>query len=173
MGGIGGILVVGGVVAMAVLGQLQGQELRLGRVVLVPALLMVIGLEGLGHLGAMGPLDLLCITVSSAMGAAIGIGQGALMHLEERAGALWGRMPPRSLWLWALLIGSRLAMMLMASLLGARAATSLDCILLVLGVNRLAQAAVIFLRAEAAGLPAMAGGGRSRHGSAAFGGRRV
>ena len=64
-----------------------------------------------------------------------------------------GRLPLRGLWWWAALIAARIGMLAIAAALGAKAAGSADAVFLVLGINRLAQSAMIGLRASRAGLP--------------------
>jgi len=56
-------------------------------------------------------------------------------------------------WWWAALIAARIGMLAIAAALGAKAAGSVDAVFLVLGINRLAQSAMIGLRASRAGLP--------------------
>jgi hypothetical protein len=75
------------------------------------------------------------------------------MRLESRDGALWGQLPLKGLWLWALLIGTRLLVSGVADVAGAHVAASTSTILLLLGINRLAQAAVVLPRALAADIP--------------------
>jgi hypothetical protein len=75
------------------------------------------------------------------------------MRLEARRGFLWGQMPVGSLWLWGLLVASRGVLDGVGYTLGAHVATGSAAILLTLGVNRLAQAAVVAPRALAAGIP--------------------
>jgi hypothetical protein len=147
------ILAVVAVIGAAILRQLKGEPLRGRRIVLLPIVLVIIGAMNLSGMKSLTTLDIVCIAASAAIAVAIGISQGALLHLESRHGGLWGQMPTTGLWWWAALIGSRLAVFVIASVIGAKAATSLDSILLVLGLNRLAQAAVIVARALAAGVP--------------------
>jgi hypothetical protein len=125
-------------VAYVVVTQLRGQALQAKR------------LAGMTGVGAD---DVACITASALIAAAIGLAQGALTHLDTRDGTLWGRMPARGLWLWAALIVSRVAIMVVARGIGAEAAASLDSVIVVLGINRLAQAGVMAGRATRAGLP--------------------
>ena len=66
---------------------------------------------------------------------------------------LWATLPARGLWLWAALIGWRILIMVIAARTGAHLAASTTPLLFTLGVNRLAQAAVIAPRAIAAGIP--------------------
>jgi hypothetical protein len=147
---VAGIAVVGYVIGK----QLRGEPLRQKRVVLLPVVLTVVGALQLGG-GAhpVGPLDLALLVPGAVAAIGIGLGQGWMMQLEPRNGTLWGRMPVRSLWLWLALISSRLLLTGLAVALGASAAAATTTILLMLGLNRLGQAAVIVLRAQAAGIP--------------------
>jgi hypothetical protein len=147
------ILIGAVVVVVVIVGQVKGQMLRGRRVILLPVVLLIIGLVGLAGVHGMTALGVGLIGLSTAIAAAIGMAQGAWMHLEERPGGLWGRMPGRAVWLWGALVLSRIAVIALGALLGAKAASSTDAILFVLGVNRLAQGGIITLRAMAAGIP--------------------
>jgi hypothetical protein len=141
------------VAAAVIVAQLKGQMLRGRRVIVVPAVVLIIGLAGLAGMHNMTALDVGLIALSTVVAAGIGVAQGVFMHLEERQGGLWGRMPARGMWLWAALVVSRVAVIAVAVLLGAKNASSTDVIVFVLGVNRLAQAGIITVRAMAAGIP--------------------
>jgi hypothetical protein len=147
------VAVVVVVIGMVVTRQLRGEPLRGKRVVVLPAVLIVIGLVNLHGARHVRPVDVVCIAVSALIAGWLGIRQGAVMWLERRDGGLWGQLPRRGLWLWAALIASRIVISVIAALLGAKIATSTDSVILVLGINRLAQAAVIAARAVAAGVP--------------------
>ena len=148
------ILAVIAIVIYVIGRQLVGEPLRGKRLILLPAVLAVVGLFRLVQHGTpVGVSDIALLTISAVIAAAIGAGQGSMMRLESREGALWGRMPPRALWLWAALIGCRVATMVLASAMGAHVAASSAPIVMLLGVNRLGQAAVITVRALRAGIP--------------------
>ena len=146
-----GLLVVAGVTLMIVT-QLKGLTMTWKRTVLLPAIVSVIGFVGLAGTTGVGWEDVFCMVVSAVMAAAIGVGQGVSMHLEARQGTLWGQMPLRGVWLWVALFASRVVMVAVAYAIGAKAAYSFDAIILTLGVNRLAQAAVVGTRALKAGV---------------------
>lgn len=132
--------------------QLLGEHLRGKRLILLPVVLVALGLSQLvGH--HPGAADIALIAVSAIVASAIGVAQGALLHLETRDGTLWGQMPLRSLWLWTALVGSRIVVDVIAHGIGAHLAASTAPIILTLGINRLAQAAVVAPRAFAAGIP--------------------
>jgi hypothetical protein len=123
-------------------------------VVLLPAVLTVVGVGGLRGGGLpMPPVDVACIAISCAAAIVIGLAFGAIMHLESRDGVLWAKMPVKGLWLWVALAASRGVMYVVATGLHAHAAQAGAPILLTLGLNRLAQAAVVVPRALSAGVP--------------------
>lgn len=147
------VLVIAGVVVAVIIGQIKGVTLTGRRMLVLPAILIGYGVVNLAGMHGVGPVDIACIAVSATIGAVIGLGQGRVMHLESRGGGLWARLPLRGLWWWAALIGARIGMLAVAAALGAKAAGSANAVFLVLGINRLAQSAMIGLRASRAGLP--------------------
>jgi hypothetical protein len=147
------VVIVIAVIAYVIGRQLRGEPLRGKRVVLLPVILTGIGLADLGGAHPARAVDVVLLVLGGLIAAGIGLGQGVLMHLEARDGGLWGRMPLVSLWLWLGLIVSRLLLTGLAHGLHARVAAGGATILLMLGINRLAQAGVIVLRSMATGIP--------------------
>jgi hypothetical protein len=148
------VIAVIAIVAYVIGRQLIGEPLRGKRVVLLPAILAVIGVADLGGKGhPVQPVDLVCLAVGAVVVAGIGVAQGLAMRLESRNGSLWGQLPPKALWLWLLLVASRVTMVVIADGVHAHVAASSATILLMLGINRLAQAAVVVPRALSAGIP--------------------
>lgn len=134
--------------------QLMGEPLRGKRVVLLPAVLAVIGVIDLGtHGHHVKPTDVVCLVISGLIAVTIGLLQGRTMRLESRNGALWGQMPVRGLWLWVVLVGSRLTMTVIALAIGAKVAGSTAPITMLLGINRLGQSAIVMRHALATGIP--------------------
>jgi hypothetical protein len=134
--------------------QLSGEQLRGRRVILLPVILTVIGIVEVGNSSMrVHAADIACLLVGGLVVATIGVAQGSVLRLESRDGYLWGQLPPRALWLWLALIVSRLAMTAVADGLDAKLAAASSTILLMLGVNRLAQAVIVVPRAMAAGIP--------------------
>jgi hypothetical protein len=114
----------------------------------------VIGLLNLRSGGThLTGTDIACLVVGTAGSAAIGVAFGAITRLESRGGYLWAQLPLRGLWLWAAMVAWRVIVMLVATGLHANVAASSATLLLSLGVNRLAQAAVIVPRAMGMGAP--------------------
>jgi hypothetical protein len=141
------------VVAYAISKQLTGQMIQGKRLILLPAILTVVGVVNLTGKGShLDAVAIALIAASALIAIAIGIAQGFVMRLCERDGSLWGQMPLKSLWLWAMLIGSRVGIMVAAHLLGAHLSEG-SSILFTLGLNRLTQAAVIGARAWNSGIP--------------------
>ena len=152
------ILAVVAIIGWIVFRQLRGEPLRGKRAVLLPAILTVIGFTDLhGHGGGSGShlatADIVAITIGTAGSAIIGLGFGAITRLEERGGHLWAQLPVYGLWLWLGLFVWRGVAFVIADAMHAHVAASSSTLLFALGVNRLAQAAVIVPRAMAMGTP--------------------
>ena len=148
------IIAVIAIVAYVIGRQLVGEPLRGKRVVMLPVILAVIGIADLGGKAHhVQPADVACLVVGAVLVAGIGVAQGRAMRLQSRNGPLWGQMPPKALWLWLLLIVSRVLMIVIADGVHAHVAASSATILLMLGINRLAQAAIVVPRALSAGIP--------------------
>jgi hypothetical protein len=147
------IVAVIGLIGYIIFRQVQGEALRGRRAVLLPAVLTVIGFMNLRSGGHLGPADVFCLVAGIAGSAAVGLAFGAVTRLQSRGGYLWAQLPLFGLWLWAALVGWRVLDMLLATGLHAHVAASSATLLLSLGINRLAQAAVIVPRAMAMGVP--------------------
>jgi hypothetical protein len=148
------VLAVIAVIGYVIGRQLMGEPLRGKRVVLLPVILAVAGAVDLGKHGRhVEPADVVCLVISGLIAVTIGLLQGRMMRLEGRNGALWGQMPVRGLWLWALLVGSRLIMTVIALAVGAKVAGSSAPIIMLLGIDRLGQAAIVMRHALATGIP--------------------
>lgn len=151
------------IIGFVIFKQVQGEPLRAKRVVLRPLLLTVGGFADLHLTNAhLSSADITCLAIGTAGSAVIGCGFGALIRIESREGYLWGQLPVIGLWLWVLLVGWRVAVMVIASSMHAHIAASTSTLLFSLGINRLAQAVVIVPRAMAMGVSfAPEAGGRS------------
>jgi hypothetical protein len=148
------ILAVVGIIGYVIVRQVQGESLRGKRTVLLPAILTVIGFLNLRAGGAhLTGTDVACLVAGIAGSVAIGLAFGAVTRLESRGGYLWAQLPLRGLWLWAALVLWRVAVIAVASGLHAHVAASSASLLLSLGANRLAQAAVVVARATRMGVP--------------------
>ena len=148
------VLAVVAVIGYVIGRQLMGEPLRGKRVVLLPVILAVAGAADLGAHGRhVEPADVAWLVISGLIAVTIGLLQGRIMRLECRNGALWGQMPVRGLWLWAVLVASRLIITVIALAVGAKVAGSSAPIIMLLGINRLGQAAIVLRHALATGIP--------------------
>ena len=148
------ILAAIGVIGYIIFRQVKGEPLRGKRAVLLPAILTVVGFTDLHKGGAhLQPSDITFIVAGAAGAAVIGLAFGAITRLESRDGYLWAQLPLYGLWLWGALFAWRVGVMVMAHAVHANVAASSATLLFSLGINRLAQAAVIVPRALAAGVP--------------------
>jgi hypothetical protein len=148
------VLAVVAIIGYVIGRQLLGEPLRGKRVVVLPVILAIAGVADLSQHGHHVQLaDVICLVLSGLIAVAIGMLQGRMVRLEGRNGALWGQMPVRGLWLWALLVGSRLIMTVIALAVGAKVAGSSAPVIMLLGINRLGQAAVVMRHALATGIP--------------------
>ncbi len=143
-----------GVIVYVIGQQVLGSPVQGKRMVVLPAVLTVIGVADLaGHGSHPGARDILILVVGGAIATAIGVALGAITRLERREGYLWAQLPKRGLWLWGGLFVSRLVLIGIAHATGAHVAAGTSAILLMLGLNRAAQALVVVPRAIAAGIP--------------------
>jgi hypothetical protein len=143
-----------GIVGYVIGRQVLGEPLRGKRVVLLPVVLTVLGAVDLSHAaGPVGARDVVLLVAGVLVAAVVGVALGLRMELGEHDGFLWGRLPVRALWWWVGLLAARLVLAGVAGMTHAHLAASGSSILLTLGVNRLAQAAVVVLRAFDAGIP--------------------
>jgi hypothetical protein len=148
------VLVAIGIIVYVIGQQLVGGALSGKRVVVLPTVLTVIGILDLsGHGSHPGAADIVLLGVSAAIAIATGAGLGAITRLQRRDGHLWAQLPKQGLWLWGGLIISRLVVTGVADAAGAHVAAGATAILLMLGLNRAAQALVVVPRAIAAGIP--------------------
>ena len=146
------VLAVIAIIGFVIYQQFAGQLQRGKRVVLLPAILTIIGLLNLRGTH-MNSADIAWLTIGAIGSLVIGLGFGLMMHLEARDGVLWGKLPLRGAWLWVALIAWRVLIMVIAAHAGAHLVASTTPLLFTLGLNRLGQAAVIFPRAMASGIP--------------------
>jgi hypothetical protein len=148
------VLVAIGIVVYLIGQQLAGSPLQGKRVVVLPAVLTAIGIVNIsGQKSHLSATDIVLLVVSAAIAIAIGAGLGAMTRLQRRDGYLWAQLPKRGLWLWGGLIVSRLVVTGVAHAAGAHVAAGTTAILLMLGLNRAAQALVVVPRAIAADIP--------------------
>lgn len=148
------VLVAIGIVVYVIGQQVVGSSISGKRLVVLPVVLTGIGILDIsGNKSHPHATDIVLLTVSAVIAIAIGVGLGAMTRLERRDGHLWAQLPKRGLWLWGALIVSRLVVSGIGHLDGAHLAAGTAAVLLMLGLNRAAQALVVVPRAIAAGIP--------------------
>ncbi len=149
------IVAVVGIVVYVIGRQLIGEPLRGKRLLILPAVLVVVGIADMAGNNGRHPTatDIVLIVIGTAIAAIVGVWQGLSMRLEARRGHLWGQMPVRGLWLWVALVATRGMLDGLGYAVSAHVATGSAAILLALGINRLAQAVIVAPLALAAGIP--------------------
>jgi hypothetical protein len=148
------VVAVIAIIAFVISRQLVGGSVQAKRLFLPGVILTAIGITDLcGHGSHPNGLDIVLITMSAVIAIGVGIWLAMLTRLEQRDGFLWAQLPRAGLWAWGALIASRLAMIALAHVAGAPLAAGSSAVLFTLGLNRLAQAGVVGIRAVAAGIP--------------------
>jgi hypothetical protein len=148
------VLIAVAIIVLVVGKQVVGTAVSGKRLVVLPAVLTVIGIVDIaGNKAHPDATDIVLLVVSAAIAIAIGASLGLMTHLERRDGHLWAQLPKKGLFLWGGLILSRIVIDVVAHGAGAHVASGETAILLMLGLNRAAQALVIVPRAIAAGIP--------------------
>ena len=133
---------------------MQGQPLQAKRLLVLPAVFVVLGISDLtGHHAHYTAADIVFLVVGGALAAALGAARGATVELFARDGELWQRYRPVSVALWLALIAAKLILAAIAGAAGASAAAGTNGLLLALGISLAAEAAVTGPRALATGIP--------------------
>jgi|SRR5271170_1791582 len=157
------ILLVVAAVGYVLWSRMNGQPLKLKRMLVLPVVLMVLGITDLTGSSAphLTPKDIAFLVVSAAIAAVLGAARGATIELYPQQGELWQRYRRITVGLWITLIAARLIVIVIASAVGASAGGGTSTLLLTLGVSLLAEAAIVGPRALSTGLPFTAGHGDS------------
>lgn len=143
-----------GIIVYVIGQQVVGSAVSGKRLIVLPAVLTGIGILDLsGHGSHPGATDIVLLIVSAVIAITIGAALGLMTRLERRDGHLWAQLPMKGLWLWGGLFISRVVVTGIAHVDGAHVAAGTSAILLMLGLNRAAQALVVVPRAIAAGIP--------------------
>jgi hypothetical protein len=148
------VLAAIGIVVYVIGRQVVGSPVTGRRLVVFPVVLTVIGIVDIsGDKAPLNATDVVLLAVSAAIAIAVGLSLGAMTRIERRDGYLWAQLPKQGLWLWGGLIVSRIAITGIGEVSGAHLVAGSSAILLMLGLNRAAQALVIAPRAITAGIP--------------------
>lgn len=147
------LLVVAGVAAV-MWSRMRGQPLQAKRLLVLPAVFVVLGVSDLtGHHAHYTAADITFLIVGFALSAVLGAARGATVELYARDGELWQRYRPVTVALWLALIATKVILAGIASAVGAHGAAGTDGLLLALGISLAGEAAVTAPRALATGVP--------------------
>jgi hypothetical protein len=139
------------VLAWIVVRQVRGRYVATGRLVVLPAILIVLGLGSAATVTWTG-LAVAVVAVELLITAALGVVRGALTHLTLREGYLYQRGGGLGLALWVVSIGARVLTEIGASTMGLGVAAKAT-ITLSFGVSLAAQFVVLGLRVRRDGRP--------------------
>jgi hypothetical protein len=142
-------------IAYVLWSRMQGRPLKVRRLVVLPAVLVVLGIVGLTGSSAphLTPKDIAFLLVSVVLSIALGAARGATIELYPQQGELWQRYRGSTVGLWIALIGTKVVLLAIASGAHASAGGGTNSLLLSLGVSLLAEAAVVGPRALSTGIP--------------------
>jgi hypothetical protein len=150
------VWIVIGVAAVAylIIARLRGRPLASRRLLLAPAVFVVLGLGELiartGHVRALG---VVLLAAGCMVSFGFGIARGATVVLLRRDGYLWQRYRPITLLWWLVLAAVKGGMDGAALLLHAPLAAGGPAIMLTLGITLLGETAAVAPRALASGVP--------------------
>jgi hypothetical protein len=157
------ILLVLAAVGYVLWSRMQGRPLKAKRLLVLPAIFTVLGVTDLTGSSAphLSSTDLAFLVVSVTLSVVLGAARGATIQLYPQDGELWQRYRPSTVGLWLVLIGSKLALAVVAHGAGASAGAGTSTLLLSLGVSLLAEAAIVAPRALSTGVPFAVDRGRT------------
>jgi hypothetical protein len=153
------ILLVVAAVGYVLWSRMQGRPLKLRRMLVLPAVLVVLGIVDLTGSSAphLTSKDIAFLVISVVLSVVLGAARGATIELYPQQGELWQRYRRSTVALWIALIAAKLILIGIASAAGASAGSGTSTLLLTLGVSLLAEAAIVAPRAASTGLPLAAG----------------
>lgn len=135
--------------------RLKGQPLQAKRLLVLPAVLIVIGILGLTGSSArhLTSADLAFLAISVVTSVVLGAARGATIQLYNNQGELWQRYRLSTVGLWIALIATKIVLMGVAGATGAAAGGGTNSLLVSLGASLLAEAAIVGPRALSTGVP--------------------
>ncbi|WP_137813442.1 hypothetical protein [Gandjariella thermophila] len=134
--------------------QVTGSPVTARSLVLMPAVLLVIGVAGMGNvLGSASTGALLLFGADVALLVLVGLGRGASVALGERNGTLYQRGTRLTLLLWLLTIALRVGFAFAGHLLGVDDRLAGASIALSMGLTIGAQNVAIWWRGQRLGVP--------------------
>jgi hypothetical protein len=147
------LLVLAGI-ALVMWTRMQGQPLQAKRLLVLPAVFVVLGISDLtGKNVHYTAADIGFLVTGAVAAAVLGAARGATVELFSRGGELWQRYRPISVALWLTLIAAKVILTVIASAAGAPGGAGTNGLLLALGISLVAETAVVGPRALATGVP--------------------
>lgn len=132
--------------------RMQGQPLVPKRLIVLPAVLLVLGISDLTGSHHQTGADIGFLVGGALLSGALGAARGSTIELFARDGVLWQRYRPVTVALWVALILSKIVLAVIASATGAKGAAT-NGLLFTLGVSLLAESATVGPRALATHIP--------------------
>jgi hypothetical protein len=145
------IVLILALIAFMIWRRMAGQPLRAARLIVLPAVAVVLGLQELTGL-AFHASTIAVLAIGVLTGIGTGAARGATVGIYERDGYLWYRYRALTVVIWLVIIPLRVGMVLAATAAGVALPTT-GSLLVVLGVSFLAESGVIALRASRTGVP--------------------
>lgn len=147
------VLALGGT-AYVIGRQVMGEALQVRRLLLIPLALTLWGANNLDHAGLAGVRmsDALLLVAAAVLAVGLGVARGLTVMLFARDGVLWCRSTLATLGVWVVSIVARVALIVVAHLLGASLAASTASLLLMLGLTLGAQSLVVYARGVRSGI---------------------
>lgn len=161
------VLLAVAVVAFFIVRQRRSDRFR-ERSLLFPLALGLYGAVLLTHVverDALGATSVVLLLLSAAASIAFGVIRGSTIELFMRGDELWERASWRTIGVgWGGLVVTRLALIALATALGAKVASSAATIPIMLAITLVAQMLVVTARARELGAPAAPPSRRRRSG---------
>src|ERR1700730_10042734 len=101
------IILIVALLIYVIVRRLQGLPLRIGRVLVVPLVVLALGVSQLTHLEAR---DIALLTVEAVVGLGLGALRGGTIALYERGGYLWFRYRPVTVAIWLATVAVRVVL---------------------------------------------------------------
>jgi FtsH-binding integral membrane protein len=147
------LLVLAGI-ALVMWTRMQGQPLQAKRLLVLPAVFVVLGIGDLtGKNAHYTAADIGFLVAGATVAAVLGAARGATVELFSQDGELWQRYRPVTVALWLALIAAKVILTVIASATGAPGGAGTNGLLLALGISLLAESAVVGPRGLATGVP--------------------
>jgi hypothetical protein len=140
------ILLIAALVIYFIVRRLSGVPLVARRLVLVPALLVILGLTQLGRLNVS---DTAILVAEALVSFGLGALRGVTINLYEQAGHLWYRYRPVTVLLWVV----SLAVRVLLEIHPVGTHLNASGLSIMLGISMLGEATIVAVKARHTGVP--------------------